>query len=88
MKMERSRVYCYDLVRLKTRWTCKQDDVLRTEYFPGLDPIMLLDPLRRAGPIPCKDPRHIARAIANRLSELGLRNRMTGVALVYDKKKH
>lgn len=69
-------VYCYDLVptRQKGGWTRAQDDVLRAEYFPGLDLAMLREPLRRAGKLPgggC----HLTRSIANRLSDLGLRNR-------------
>lgn len=69
-------VYCYDLVplRTQTRWTRRQDDVMRSEYFPGLDPEMLIASLRRAGRLPgggC----HLSRAVANRLSELGLRKR-------------
>lgn len=82
--MERSiKVYCYDLVptRIHTRWTRAHDDVMRAEYFPGLDPMMLLDSLRKVGRIPTNDPKTIGRAIANRLSELGLRNRMTGIQL-------
>ncbi len=69
-------VYCYDLVptRRKGGWTRAQDDVLRNEYFTGLDPMMLIEPLRQVGKLPgggC----HLSRVIANRLSELGLRNR-------------
>ena len=75
-------VYCYDLVPLRTstRWTRAQDDVMRKEYFPGLDPLMLIGSLREVGPVP-PQPKMAARCISNRLSELGLRNRMTGVSM-------
>ncbi len=77
------KVYCYDLVPLRTstRWTHAHDNVMRAEYFPGLDPMMLLYSLRKVGCIPARNPETIARAIANRLSELGLRNRRTGIPL-------
>lgn len=70
-------VYCFDLVPKKSKWTRQQDAVMRAEYFPGLAPIMLLPSLRLAGRIPWNDPRTAERCIINRLSELGLRNRMT-----------
>lgn len=74
-------VYSYDLIptRKKGGWTRAQDAVLRAEYFPGLDPAMLIEPLRRVGRLPggCGGGCHMPRMIANRLSELGLRNRMT-----------
>jgi hypothetical protein len=67
-------VYCYDLVPIRThRWTRQHDAVLRAEYFPGLDPAMLIEPLARAGK-PLWGP-NAAKAVANRLSYLGLRNR-------------
>lgn len=70
-------VYCYDLVptRRKGGWTRAQDDVLRAEYFPDVDVAMLIEPLRRVGKLP-GGGNHLPRVIANRLSELGLRNRM------------
>ena len=68
-------VYCFDLVPLRSssRWTRRHDDVLRAEYFPGLDPTMLIEPLREAGK-PLWGP-NATKAIVNRLSHLGLRNR-------------
>lgn len=71
-------VYCYDLVpiRRKGSWTRRHDDVMRAEYFPGLDPAMLVEPLRAVGALPMRDGRLVVRSIINRLSELGLRNRM------------
>ncbi len=77
------KVYCYDLVPIRnhTRWTRAHDDVMRAEYFPGLDPIMMLSALRKVGRVPSNGPQAMARLINNRLSELGLRNRMTGVPL-------
>jgi len=73
-----ANVYCFDLVPLRThtRWTRAHDDVMRAEYFPGLDPLALLPGLRKVGRVPWNDPRMAERAICNRLSELGLRNRM------------
>ncbi len=70
-------VYCFDLVPVKSKWTRQHDAVMRSEYFPGLSPLMLLPSLRCAGRVPWCDPRMAERAIINRLSELGLRNRMT-----------
>jgi hypothetical protein len=68
-------VYCYDLVptRKKGGWTRAQDDVLRREYFPGLDPMMLVEPLRKAGMR--GGGCYLPQMIINRLSVLGLRRR-------------
>ncbi len=70
-------VYCFDLVPKRSRWTRRHDAVLRAEYFHGLSPLMLLPALMAADRVPWNDPRVAERAIINRLSELGLRNRRT-----------
>lgn len=72
-------VYCYDLVplRTQTRWTRAQDDVMRSEYFPGLDPSMLIEPIKRVTKsyAPWYGPAHAVLCITKRLSDLGLRKR-------------
>lgn len=74
-------VYCYELVplRTKTSWTRAMDNFLVANYCPGTDTAMVTDELRtkfkdkflrRGGFILTN------RLVNNRLSELGLRNRM------------
>ncbi len=73
-------VRCYDLVplRTQTKWTREMDDHLRANYVPGLDVALVTVELRarfkvrwfRCG------TEAANRMVANRLSELGLRNRM------------
>ena len=75
-------VYTYDLVPKRSRrFTPEMDAYLRAEWFPGLGLAQLScafgERFPRRGP---GQPAMLERLISNRLSELGLRNRMTGEA--------
>lgn len=65
-------VYCYDLVPTRDKnWTRKMDDYLRAEYFPGLSVAQLAGDMKQR--FPMRGFVLTERAVANRLSRLGLR---------------
>jgi hypothetical protein len=74
-------VYCYDLVQKRQKpWVVEFDAKIRSEYFPGLDPAMLLDTLQREfGHLGWLHNCYAERMVINRLAKLGLR-RKRGVA--------
>jgi hypothetical protein len=56
------------------------DAFLRAEWFPGLGIAQVVDAFVRRFPKGRRAHEIMERLIANRLSELGVRNRMTGEA--------
>ena len=72
-------VYCYDLARKRSRFTPEMDAFLRAEWFPGLGMAQLTVAFYERFPMSGFPSVH-EKVIANRLSELGIRNRMTGEA--------
>jgi hypothetical protein len=74
-------VYCYDLARTRSlRFTPEMDAFLRAEWFPGLALAQLAEAFAERFPKGRRALYMMERLIANRLSELGVRNRMTGGA--------
>jgi hypothetical protein len=74
-------VYCYDLVRTRSlRFTPEMDAFLRAEWFPGLALAQLAQAFAEHFPKGRRAAAMMERLIANRLLELGVRNRMTGEA--------
>ena len=56
------------------------DAFLRAEWFPGLGLAQVTEAFSKRFPRGRRAQEMMERLIANRLSELGLRNRMTGEA--------
>ncbi len=74
-------VYSYDLVPKRSRrFTPEMDAYLRAEWFPGLALAQLENAFSARFTKGRRAHQMMERLIANRMSELGLRNRMTGAA--------